>query len=690
MKKIFKLIFVLFISLNLIGCKDNNNDDDDDESLSLYAKELNEYMETIIPDLMMQSFELPQEFNFSDGSEAYLEWESLNTNVISISRKGKAMYLDSLFDTIASIKCSISINGLVTEEQIYKINVKGEMSEADYINKFNELYLPDSIYKDIKLKYAEDEIFKERKLKGTITYKSSNEDILSSDGDYKYQDSEDTIVTISANIEINGFNIVTQKDVLVEGNHDKEHVEKACEWLENNWKGETTIKGDLDFPTTDDEGKVDMVWESNDKLVVDDSGKFTNWVCDKEITFNILISINDYSATKELKMMTISKEDAIEYIMDKMHKDEYYQSYFYTYIVSGGHANEDFGMLNFYTIDLDESKLVFTDTGSQYIYGTNSYNTNVKESDFKVMMVPRNLTVKRPLDTKTSTEFVTCHDTGDYQFNAEQWADEVTTSSRQASWHFTVDDTQIIQHIPLNEVAYHAGDGGRVYQLRDTGVKYTVENPEIVVDEKTGQFIINGVGSRCFAPNDENGKIATNITPAGLFTTMGKNGNYYINNYYYNSTYKMISNGGGNYNSIGIESCVYNGVEYSKVQKRFANLVAHLLHIYDLGQDRIMQHRNFSGKYCPQSMIRTSEYGQKSQFSLEYFYEMVEIELFIINNLRDLKVVYQSNNPEILSNEGELLAYVSEDTNVSYTVTASCNGYNFTRTYTTTIHPKNN
>lgn len=33
-------------------------------------------------------------------------------------------------------------------------------------------------------------------------------------------------------------------------------------------------------------------------------------------------------------------------------------------------------------------------------------------------------------------------------------------NARAASWHFTVDDVSIYQHIPINEVAWHAGDGG--------------------------------------------------------------------------------------------------------------------------------------------------------------------------------------------------------------------------------------
>ena len=30
---------------------------------------------------------------------------------------------------------------------------------------------------------------------------------------------------------------------------------------------------------------------------------------------------------------------------------------------------------------------------------------------------------------------------------------------RTASWHFTVDDKQIYQHLPTNENGWHAGDG---------------------------------------------------------------------------------------------------------------------------------------------------------------------------------------------------------------------------------------
>ena len=679
MKKVFKFLFV-FLVLFLVAC-----DKDNKQEVNKYVDELNTYMADVIPSQMTKSFEIPQEFSFSDGSFAILEWESLTENVVGISRKGKITYIDSLFDSIGKVKCSIYINGSLEDSVEYEINVKGDMTEQEYVSAFNDLYIPNSIYKSIDLANVEDKIFASRRISGNITWTSSDENVLTSAGVYTNTNKDDQAITLSYVVVIDGFSISGSKQVNIEGKNDEVVVNHAADWLEDSVKV-NTIKSDLVFPTTDDVGKVDMIWESNNKNIVDDSGKFVNWCVNEDVVFTVSIKMNDYVVQKELRMKTLSETEALEYIFDQMHYEDYYQSYFYTYIVSGGYANTDYGMFNFYTLDLDEASLVIKETSSGYTYGKNTYNKNTNQSEFAVMMVPRTLTVKRPLVTKSSTEFITVHDTGDNKFNADQWGQEVTTSSRQVSWHFTVDDNKILQHIPLDEVAYHAGDGGSVYQLRNTGVKYTVENPTITVGDD-GFYYINGFQSNIQAPYGENG-IAKDITPAGIYTELGKNGNYYMNNTYYNSTYKKISNCGGNYFSIGIESCVHNGVEYSKVQKRLANLVAHLLNIYDLNPSRVLQHRNFSGKYCPQSMIRATEYGQKSQFTLESFYKMVDIEYFIIKYLPDLKVEYTSLNPDILANDGQILKYVDDETKVKYSVKASYNGQTFEKTYETIIHSK--
>ncbi|MFD3450008.1 N-acetylmuramoyl-L-alanine amidase [Microbacteriaceae bacterium 4G12] len=93
------------------------------------------------------------------------------------------------------------------------------------------------------------------------------------------------------------------------------------------------------------------------------------------------------------------------------------------------------------------------DTNS--IYGV-SYN--------KSMLVPLGNDNVRPGSTLLPT-YITVHNTDNTAIgaNAEMHGryllNQVNNPDANASWHFTVDDKQIVQHIPMNEVAWHAGDG---------------------------------------------------------------------------------------------------------------------------------------------------------------------------------------------------------------------------------------
>jgi N-acetylmuramoyl-L-alanine amidase len=59
--------------------------------------------------------------------------------------------------------------------------------------------------------------------------------------------------------------------------------------------------------------------------------------------------------------------------------------------------------------------------------------------------------------------FITVHDTGNPNRGANAKAHgnylRGTAASIPASWHFTVDSNEVRQHLPLDEVAWHAGDG---------------------------------------------------------------------------------------------------------------------------------------------------------------------------------------------------------------------------------------
>lgn len=73
-----------------------------------------------------------------------------------------------------------------------------------------------------------------------------------------------------------------------------------------------------------------------------------------------------------------------------------------------------------------------------------------------------------------SPKYITVHNTA----NSARGADALRHASylkgssaaeRMVSWHYTVDDKRIVQHLPTNEVGWHAGDG-----RNGTGNRYSI------------------------------------------------------------------------------------------------------------------------------------------------------------------------------------------------------------------------
>lgn len=66
---------------------------------------------------------------------------------------------------------------------------------------------------------------------------------------------------------------------------------------------------------------------------------------------------------------------------------------------------------------------------------------------------------KRP-GKKIVPKYITIHSTGNKKSTAQNERDWLTNPSntRTASWHIVVDEKGAIEAIPLNEIAYHAGD----------------------------------------------------------------------------------------------------------------------------------------------------------------------------------------------------------------------------------------
>lgn len=82
--------------------------------------------------------------------------------------------------------------------------------------------------------------------------------------------------------------------------------------------------------------------------------------------------------------------------------------------------------------------------------------------EIKQLFIPAGNTKTRP-GIKMTPRYITIHETANTASGATAAAHarlQASGNSRTASWHYTVDDHEIWQSIPDNEVGWHAGDGG--------------------------------------------------------------------------------------------------------------------------------------------------------------------------------------------------------------------------------------
>lgn len=76
--------------------------------------------------------------------------------------------------------------------------------------------------------------------------------------------------------------------------------------------------------------------------------------------------------------------------------------------------------------------------------------------------IPKTVPYNRRPSISMVPEFITIHSTANESSSARNeraWV-ENPSNKRTASWHICVDEKEAIEMIPLNEVAWHAGDGG--------------------------------------------------------------------------------------------------------------------------------------------------------------------------------------------------------------------------------------
>ena len=241
---------------------------------------------------------------------------------------------------------------------------------------------------------------------------------------------------------------------------------------------------------------------------------------------------------------------------------------------------------------------------------------NSSEMEIKKSFLPDDSNLK-PNTKRKATKYITIHNTGMAHPSATaKGLDEyIHTTTRVASWHFSIDDKETYQHLDLDEVGWHAGDGSHTWEEK-----------------------------------------------------------------YFNKTYNKECIGGGNQNSVGIESCVYQGVDFNMVMRRLAKLTASLLIKYQLTIKDVKQHYDFSGKNCPQVIREANRW--------EEFLFLVELELFAQKELEDVIFQWQSLSPEIMDDEGKVFYHPGKETTIAYQVEVEYNKTKKTYSFTSQLLAK--
>ena len=226
---------------------------------------------------------------------------------------------------------------------------------------------------------------------------------------------------------------------------------------------------------------------------------------------------------------------------------------------------------------------------------------NHLKMEIKQSLLPNDSKLK-PNTKRKETKYITIHNTGmaHPSATAKGLADYIHTTDRIASWHFSIDDKETYQHLELDEVGWHAGDGGHTWNER-----------------------------------------------------------------YFNKTYNKECIGGGNLNSIGIESCVYQGVDFNMVLRRLAKLTAMLLIKYQLTLQDVKQHYDFSGKNCPQVIREANRW--------EEFLFLVDLELFAQKELQDVTFHWKSLSLDIMDDGGKVIHHPNKEVKINYQVEVEYN-----------------
>ncbi len=271
----------------------------------------------------------------------------------------------------------------------------------------------------------------------TITWESSNEEVFTNQGKfYQPYDDCDILITYTVKTTNPQTEHTWSKLFAVDGLSISEKSVAVVEWIDKNVGKSGVIDETTEFPTELEEFGATIEWINSEGNPFNFKDYEGNPILSGAINVSALITISGESIKINKTFQTTSSSltnvwDKVELFVDQISKNSY-----------------------------NSAKKVL---GNYYKHGYIPFFTQGR-----MAIVEDILTVNgtnRPGTLKTSTQYVVVHDTANTRSGAGARSQATYLKNgaegRYVSWHYAIDDTECIQSVPNDEVAWHAGDGSR-------------------------------------------------------------------------------------------------------------------------------------------------------------------------------------------------------------------------------------
>ena len=333
-------------------------------------------------------------------------------------------------DIPLTIYCDVLIEG-----EVYRINIDTLLIAEKYTFAAEDFYsqFKNPIGRDYSVS-TNSKMYPD----AIITWRSLNEEIFTNEGKLikpgKNSDFEIEIV-IAFPDDNNPKTFTRTFTALGLSMSEKADIIEA--WIYENVGNNRVINGNVEFPTYFEKYDISLSWVSSDPNILTTDGVFNNPGIDSAVNMIITITSGEDKGVMEVRFVLAGtryedKWDAVNMLFNYITLDEINNFEMWMYGASRTDISQNYGYLPFYT-----------NTRSEIIEG----------------IVDRSLTQTRPGTKRPGTKYITIHDTANVNADAKAHNDYINSGKAvNVSWHYTVDDREIYNHIPNDEVAWHAGN----------------------------------------------------------------------------------------------------------------------------------------------------------------------------------------------------------------------------------------